>query len=269
MTVGQWIAIAKKRLEQHGITSPSLEAHLIAAHVLRVDKSDIIAHPEHTIQRNEADALLTRRIQGEPLAYIVGTKYFYGREFIVNSSVLIPREETELLVEKVLPILKRNALVVDVGTGSGCIAVTLALESQAHVIASDVSRDALQVAQSNAKQHRAPVSFIRSDCLTAFQKNSLDVIVSNPPYVNKDDPALQQQVAKWEPPLALYANNGIDFIKCLIETAHQVLKTSGVLAIEFGYNQKNNVVKMVQNRFNYHIYHDHANIPRCVIAWKK
>jgi release factor glutamine methyltransferase len=269
VTVGEWIAITTKLLEEKGVTSPSLEARLLAASVVKVQTSELIAHPEIPIPEDVAKTLLSRRLKGEPLAYIIGKKNFWGREFAVDQRVLIPRQETELLVEKTLTLIKQHQTVVDVGTGSGCIAITLALEAQAHVIAVDVSTDAIEVAQYNAKQHQARVCFIKSDGLLCFKKQSLDIIVSNPPYVEKNDPHLQKEVAQWEPALALYAKHGIDFIRKLSLTAHQVLKPSGVLIFEFGYNQKTAVQQLLKTHYHYTIYEDDAKIPRCAMAWKK
>lgn len=214
-----------------------------------------------------ADALLRRRADGEPMAYVVGKKEFYGREFAVNESVLIPRPETEGLVELALGVVRPGCRCIDVGTGSGCVAVTLALECPAsRWLATDVSSSALQVAKSNADHLGAKVSFAQADLLEAFRPGFADLIVSNPPYVAFEDPRLEESVAKWEPAAALFAGpTGAEAFIRLIGGAKRALRPGGALAFEFGLGQADEVRGLL-SEWDFEIRSDLAGIERCALA---
>jgi release factor glutamine methyltransferase len=183
--------------------------------------------------------------------------------------VLIPRPETELLCEAVLERLPEGARVADVGTGSGCIAVTLALEWRtARVYAVDLSADALRIARRNAATHRADVGFVRADLLGSFAGASLDAVVSNPPYVPEPDRAgMAREVRDWEPETALFAGQeGMDIYRRLIPEAARVLRPGGLLAMEFGFGQAEAMRAMLAGWKHVEIRNDLAGIPRVALA---
>jgi release factor glutamine methyltransferase len=238
MTVGEWLHMAERRLEAAGVSSPKLEASLLAAHVLLVDRSWLFAHPESEFNELAGESALSRREGREPLAYILGYREFYGRRFTVSSSVLIPRQETEILVETAIKYAKPNAKLLDVGTGSGCIAITAKLERpDLQVTAVDISEAALEVAQQNAEDLNADIRFLNSDCFTALTGEWFDLIVSNPPYIGREEP-LMPEVSDYEPSLALFADDhGTAFLKQLAKEGKSYLADGGILMSEIGYQQ--------------------------------
>ena len=221
-----------------------LEAELLLAHVLGVGRSWIYAHGEARLNSEQQAALadlLARRAGGEPMAYLLGSREFYGRCFGVSPAVLIPRPETELLVDCTLSRLDPGpATLADIGTGSGCIALTLAAERPSwQLVAVDVSDAALAVARSNAARLAVTgVEWVRGDLLAPLAGRCFDAIVSNPPYVADADPHLAQGDLRFEPALALGAgSDGLSLIVRLIEQAPVHLKPHGWLLIEHGHDQ--------------------------------
>lgn len=237
-------------------SDPKIETELLLSHVLNKPKEFLYLNPEHKLSKPQAlklSGLIKRRQKGEPIAYIVGYKYFYGLKFKVTKDTLVPRPETELLVDKALSVLakltavkiankKKKIKVLDVGTGSGCIAVSLATSihsrMQVNIIASDISKKALAVAKQNAKTHRAKVSFVLSDLLDKLVI-SPDLIIANLPYVSKKDKRSVAIDLKYEPSLALFTNdNGLSEIKrLLIQVSALKIKPKFVL-LEFDPKQK-------------------------------
>lgn len=262
MTVSDWLESAAAKI-------PRPEARQILESVLGFSREDLVSTGRRDLSNDDvgkADAGLARRIQGEPLAYVVGNKEFYGRDFFVTNAVLIPRQETELLTEAVLPIAQPGWTCVDVGTGSGCIAVTLALENDVRCLATDTSSAALEVAVTNADKLNASVRFLQSDILRAFQKNAVNLVVSNLPYIADGDPRVETSVKDWEPPSSLYAGaTGLEAISELIEQAAHVLKPNGWLALEFGIGQADAVRRLLEN-WNVEMRRDLAGIERFVLA---
>ncbi len=221
-----------------------LEAELLLAHALDVERAWLYAHGEakpSQAQRVRFQALIERRRHGEPLAYMLGYREFYGRPFKVNQAVLIPRPETELLVDTALEIVRHpEATIVDVGTGSGCIALTLAAERPRwRVAAVDVSANALAVCRRNAELLQRPrVEMLQGDLLAPVAERRFHAIVSNPPYVAAGDPHLAQGDLRFEPDVALSAgDHGLGVIRRLIEQARHLLWPGGWLLIEHGYDQ--------------------------------
>lgn len=222
---------------------PLLDARALLAHRLQVARERLVAHPEDEVGRDDAAAfaeLARRRTAGEPLAYLLGEKEFYGRPFRVTPDVLVPRPETELLVDLALERMRARARpsVLDLGTGSGCIAVTLALEcAGAAVTATDASAAALEIARHNARRLGGPVEFRSGDWYGALPADALfDVIVANPPYVAAGDAHLE--ALRFEPLQAL--TDGRDGLSCLatiIEGATVHLARDGWLLVEHGYDQ--------------------------------
>ncbi|MEJ5171726.1 MAG: HemK/PrmC family methyltransferase, partial [Fimbriimonadales bacterium] len=189
MRLDAWLQHAVDRLARAGVPEPALDAQLIAAESLARDRAYVLSHPEQEVPP-EADELLRRRESREPLAYILGWREFFGRRFAVSPAVLIPRQETECVVEACLGLpLPDDAAVADVGTGSGCIAVTLALERPLwRVLATDCSLQALGVASANAARLGARLSLRAGDLLEPLQGQRFHLIVSNPPYVAQGEP---------------------------------------------------------------------------------
>ena len=230
------------------LSIPIAEARLLLRHVLDANAAWLEAHRDDPLPRSTAEAfaaLVERRACGEPVAYLLGFREFYGREFSVTPDVLIPRPETELLVEigqKKLgagDTVSRAATLLDLGTGSGCVAITLALElPQARVAAADISAAALAVARANATLLGANVSFIESDWLARFGDRRFDVILSNPPYVAAADPHLTEGDLRFEPLSALACGaDGLDAIRRIVAAASRHLEAGGWLLFEHGYDQ--------------------------------
>lgn len=190
--------------------------------------------------------------QGIPVQYIVGNTNFYGYEFIVNKDVLIPRRETEELVEEVIKrsIAFNNPEIIDVGTGSGAIAISLSKELNTNVYASDISSKALIVAKKNNTKLNADVSFFEGDMLEPYIKNNIktDIIVSNPPYI-KEDEQIEDVVYNNEPHMALFAsNNGLEYYEKILRDAKKILKDKYLIAFEIGYTQANDI-KCLVNKY--------------------
>ena len=221
-----------------------MDARVLLRHVLQCAASRLVAFPEQRIAEEDwaaYRAFVERRCAGEPVAYLVGQREFYGREFMVTPAVLIPRPDTELLVELALGHLagRSGARVLDMGTGSGALAVTLALEMDApEVIALDRSREALWVAMANAARLGASVSFVQSDWFGALGEEQFDLIVANPPYVAAADPHLEQGDVRFEPHGALVSGpQGLDDLQTIVAGAPACLIDGGWLLMEHGYDQ--------------------------------
>ena len=215
-------------------------------------------------------ALIERRLRFEPVQYIVGTQEFFGLEFAVTPAVLIPRPETELLVETVLARAAVNARILDVGTGSGAIAVVLARRfAGARVTAVDLSAEALAVARANAARHGVAVRFVESDLLGSLgPEESFDVIVANPPYIpERDREGLEAQVRDYEPGLALFAGaEGMAVYERLIPQAWGRLDAGGWLALELGYGQRQAIGWLLEGWSEVEFLDDLQGIARVVVA---
>ncbi len=214
MTISEW-------LQQESTEISRLDAELILTHFLDVsDRSYLVAHADEQLPNTQAiDSFAERRASGEPLAYILGYREFYGRRFFVTPDVLIPRPETETIIDIVKA--QRPDKILDVGTGSGCIAITLALElPDARVSALDISNDALEIAQKNAAHHSAKVDFHKSNLLDNYQPEPGTLIIANLPYVDTNWDWLDHKSLDFEPSLALYAEQGgLELIYRLIDQA--------------------------------------------------
>ncbi|MFZ3261966.1 MAG: peptide chain release factor N(5)-glutamine methyltransferase, partial [Thiobacillus sp.] len=230
-----------------------LDARVLAAHVLGTDTAWLIAHDTDPLADTHVaafESLLLRRLDGVPIAYLVGTREFYGRPFRVTPDVLIPRPDTELLVERALACIPSDQAVdvLDLGTGSGCIAITLALERPlARVAAVDRSTAALAIARRNADILNAHIEFLTSDWFAALAGRRFDLIVSNPPYVAAADPHLARGDVRFEPLTALAAgHDGLDDLRRLIRAARDHLKPGGALLLEHGYDQADAVIELLR-----------------------
>ncbi|TAN21201.1 MAG: peptide chain release factor N(5)-glutamine methyltransferase [Acidobacteria bacterium] len=239
-------------LERAGVAEQRLTAELLLAHALERERSYLYAHPEEDAEPEALArwrAALSARAAGTPLQYITGEQEFYGRRFTVSPAVLIPRPETEMVVEAALERTPANppVRVLDVGTGSGCIAVTLALERpRAQVMATDVSASALEVAQENARRLGASIEFKQTDLLAGVE-GPFDLIVSNPPYVAEGElAALQPEVREHEPRVALVSGSqGNEIYQRLIPQAQAALVPGGWLVLEMGYASAQTVVPLL------------------------
>lgn len=269
ITLKSLLAQAKERLAN--VSTAQLDAELLLAHVLMVSREFLYAWPEKEIfvaQQTRFLALVERRYAGEPIAYILGGKEFWGRQFLVNTDVLIPRPDTEMLVEKVLSKLghleKLN--VIDLGTGSGAIAITLKKEKPSwQVYAADLNANALKIANLNAKKLNATIHLMQADWGQPLRANQIDIIVSNPPYIDKDDADLEKAVRDYEPYQALIADQqGYADLLTIISTAKRVLKPEGHLFLEHGFKQAPQLKKRLSDcgYYNIDVYQDLAGLDR-------
>ena len=232
----------------------SLEAELLLRHVTGRSRASLYAWPDAALAATELvtlAALLERRLAGEPLAHLIGTREFWSRDFEVGPDVLVPRADTETLVERALELLPSlpPGLIVDAGTGSGAIAVSLALECERDVVATDRHASALHVARRNARRHLTPdrVAFVQGDWLAAFGEGSVALLVSNPPYLAENDPHLPS--LSREPRAALVAGeDGLESIRVLAEQASRVLEASGAVLVEHGFSQGEAVRELFAER---------------------
>jgi release factor glutamine methyltransferase len=269
---------AAERLEQHYVSNARLTAEILLAQGLSVEREYLYAHDDRVLTPEELQLLEDRiydRISGVPLQYIVGRQEFYGRYFHVNPSVLIPRPETEYIVEAVLELQttmdqsSQPRSIVDVGTGSGCLAVTLALELPgAHVLATDISFDALRVAQENSRSLQARVQFACMDVLDAIS-GEFDFIVSNPPYVRRDEMTyLQREVREHEPHVALFSpDDELAIYRRLVTGGEKMLKSGGCILMEVGIGRDEKVLSLFSGRWQkLATKADLQGIPRTVIA---
>jgi release factor glutamine methyltransferase len=286
------------RLRAANVPSDALAAELLLMHALGRDRTWLYSYPETPLEPADAEkyfALIARRAAGEPTQYLTGRQEFWGLNFEVNPAVLIPRPETEHVIEVALERLRTHGAplrVADVGTGSGCIAVALARElPRAEIFATDISAAALEVAARNAAQHGVSdrVHFINCDLLSGLAGSGhgvpcpygenhadghgaqFDLIVSNPPYLARDDAGqLQREVRDHEPDAALFGGpTGVEIYSRLIEQAGSLLRGGGILVLELGYNSAAHVEGLLEPELgwtNVIITNDVAGIPRVMAA---
>ncbi len=232
------------------VDAPDLEAQLLAAHVLMVDRPWLIAHGEDPFPELAGEAVLAARLSGKPLAYILQHREFYGRRFFVGPGVLIPRQETETLIEAALRRLgPGTARILDLGTGSGCLAISLKLERPLwHVIGSDRSKAAIEIAQRNAIDLGAEIEWVVADGITPFNDRAFDLIVTNPPYVGSGE-TLPPEIANFEPREALYSGpTGLEFYALLATEAADCLASRGEIAMELGNRQGPAVRRLFEDK---------------------
>lgn len=251
MTIREALRAATARLEQADVPDADVDASYLLASVLKEDTlaMRINGHRALTEEQEKAfDALCDRRTAREPLQYILGETEFMGLTFHVEPGVLIPRADTEILVEKALKVMPPNARVLDIGTGSGAIAVSLArLGQAARVTAVDVSDKALEIARKNAESNGADVEFVKSDCFSALQGRKYDMIVSNPPYISDEEMQTLMPEVRQEPELALFGGgDGLDFYRRISREATEHLNEGGFLLFEIGWLQKDAVSALMR-----------------------
>jgi release factor glutamine methyltransferase len=272
LTIHTALLQGTKLLEDDAVIAPRLTAEVLLMHALHHDRAYLYAHSDDDLPEIawiHYGRYLHERLKGKPTQYITGRQEFYGRDFRVTPDVLIPRPETEHLVEAAIARIQPGDVVMDVGTGSGAIAITLALETRARVFASDISAAALGVAQINAQQLSAGVHYLLNNLVDALRDHSIDILVSNPPYVPRtDEPGLQREVRDYEPHVALFAGpTGLEIYERLIADAARVLRPRGWLLVELGYNSLEPVRAMLQRGWSdITVVNDLAGLPRVIAA---
>ena len=278
LTVLEAIKLSADYLSKKNIDSSRINAENLLAHVLKCKRLDLYLAFDRPLKEEEIDdyrELIRRRGASEPLQYIIGNVEFYGLNFRVNSSVLIPRPETELLIEKILESLNKNdsLKILDIGTGSGNIAVSIAKHlSNAEIVAIDISDSAIQTAKENSELNNinGQINFYKLDIISgSLQTNSkFDLIVSNPPYVSlKDYSDLSPELLNHEPRISLTdENDGLNFYRAISKKAKTLLKTGGKIFYEVGLGQSEEVKNLLkENNFNeIEIFKDYSNIDRVV-----
>ncbi len=282
MQLKQALAAAVEKLEGADVGSPRLNAETLLMFVLGVNRAYLYAHPERELTAEEQagyDDVVAQRSTGMPSQYITGHQEFWGLDFVVSPAVLIPRPETEHLVETVLELAREvpTPRIVDVGTGSGCIALALANELRnAEVFGVDLSTDALEIARANAARLQLGdrVKFLPSNVLEELAGvHNFDFVVSNPPYVGRDEAdKVQRSVFEFEPRMAVFAGeSGLDLIRPLIEQAQAALKHGGWLAMEIGYSMRDMVLELLTPTMwdDIRVVPDLQGIPRVIAARKK
>ncbi len=276
------LSVYTSRLEKTGVDSPALCARMILGEALGMDRAGLVVHAEMAVgeaARAACEKMLARREKGEPMAYILGRKEFYGRDFSIRPGVLVPRPETELLVELALDKLplNENLLFADLGCGSGCILVTLLLEARNwRGVGVDISEAALEVIRENISVHKLES---RAGLLDAdftkdpFPAESLDFIVSNPPYISSEDyKTLGFEVKNFEPRLALESGpEGLDHPRQVVEAAGKILKPGGRLFMEIGSEQGAAAINLFSGKIwaGLELVPDLAGLDRVVAARKR
>jgi release factor glutamine methyltransferase len=269
MTIQTALLQGSRLLEEALVAAPRLTAEVLLAHALGRDRPYLYAHPEEELAHNpwlHYGRYLHERLAGKPTQYITARQEFYGREFRVTPAVLIPRPETEHVVEVALRIAPGARRVLDIGTGSGALAVTLALETAAEAWATDISPAAAAVAAANAQRLGARVEIVVCDVAAAIAARSMDLIVSNPPYVPLPErEGLQREVRDWEPHVALFAGEtGLDVYTRIVADAPRVLKPGGWLVMELGFGTLNAVTQLLSGWADLRVEPDLAGIPRVI-----
>jgi len=274
-TVGAELARAVARLAAAGVPEPRADAEVLLAHTLGTSRAGVVAGRRDQLSAPEVEAfevLIARRAGREPVQYIVGEREFWSLALAVDPRVLIPRPETELVVETVLRLDGGRGRIVDVGTGSGAIALALARECPAaEVWATDIDPGALAVARANLARHAPRVGLVCGDLVAAFRRGSVDVVASNPPYVAEGDHAgLLPEVRDHEPARALLAGpDGLAVLHRLVAVAPEVLVPGGWLIVEMGAGQATAVRSAVVRDGRYaevRTVEDHASIERVLVA---
>ncbi|MBR1803110.1 MAG: peptide chain release factor N(5)-glutamine methyltransferase [Clostridia bacterium] len=240
-----------QKLQESNIEDSFLKARLLAEYILKQTRSEYLINELQKVGKEKEEAYrkgIEELIQGTPIQYITYEQYFMGLCFYVNENVLIPQPDTEILVEKTIEVVKNmqhksnyndKISILDIGTGSGAIAISLTKQlNNVQVMATDISEEALKVAQKNAKEHQVNIQFIQSDLFQELKEEQFDIIVSNPPYIETNVISTLSKEVQSEPLLALDGGeDGLDFYRSILQNASKYLKENGYLLLEIGYNQ--------------------------------
>ncbi|WP_375327352.1 peptide chain release factor N(5)-glutamine methyltransferase [Candidatus Tisiphia endosymbiont of Nemotelus uliginosus] len=277
-TIQALLTYGARKLEAIGINTANLEARILMQYVTNKPIEYLLARFEEVLpltQQITFKELINRRLTLEPIAYIIGVKEFYGYQFIVNNKVLIPRQDTEIIVEAILNEnnnLASETTILELGTGSGCIAISLLLERKnLKLTATDISKDAIVIATQNANRHNVlpRLSIIHSDWFQNLKNKKFDIIVSNPPYISYNDiQYMAPETFKYEPKSALFAeNNGLAGYYIIAQCAKNFLKDQGKIFLEIGLRQTE-IVKEIFTHYHYtfkQIYRDLAGQDRVLL----
>ncbi len=261
-------------MEEAGNPEPEARARVIVSHALEIGPGDVyLAHPVNRAQQARVNGMARRCAAGEPVEYVTGKAYFRYLTLDVTPDVLIPRQETELVAEEAIALIQSNGFMtaLDIGTGSGCIAISLATETTASVDAGDISEAALALASQNARNSGAQVRFFLSDMLGGVT-GTYDIIVSNPPYISEDEyQTLDSGVKDYEPKLALTADDGLAFYRILVKGAGGRLNSGGALVLEIGAGQGGDVATLLVDAgfADVEVKKDYSGRDRIVTARKK
>ena len=266
-------------LQKNKIANPQLDSEILLSNSIKRDKKHIILNPKEILnseQLEKFNSLIERRKKGEPIAYLINKKEFWKDEFFVNKDVLIPRPDSELIIEQVLKIYSKDVhlQVLDIGTGSGCILLSILKErSNFYGTGIDISKKSINVSKFNAKQLNLTnrVKFFHSS-VDNFNNGKYDMIVSNPPYIEQSSlKYLEKDVVNFEPKLALSGGfDGFSKIRKVINKASILIKKNGKFILEIGFNQKNKVIKILKEEGFYvnKAIKDYGNNDRCIISTK-
>ncbi len=269
------------KLKEANIEDANIIARELLAHTLKKDRQYLIINSKEEIGREEQveyNNNIDSIIKGKPLQYITNKQEFMKMKFFVNESVLIPQPDTEILVEKVLEICNKffenqKIKILDLCTGSGAIAISLykyLKDENKKIFASDISDKAIEVAKLNAKENGAKIEFIQSNMFEQIAENNFDIVVSNPPYIEREELKKLPKDVRHEPHIALDGgDDGLDFYRIIAENAYKYIKDKGKLCLEIGYNQKNEVVKILEEIGKYdniEAYKDLSGNDRCIVA---
>ena len=276
MQILKLINSASKFLKEKNIQSNKLDSELLLSKVLNKKREELLLKLDENVSKHRIihfEKLIYRRSLKEPIAYILKQKEFWSKNFMVNKNTLIPRPETELMVEKIQKIFKNKSLfILDIGTGSGCILLSLLSELKSSKgIGIDISKKAIQIAVKNSKKQKLSqqVKFFRKS-LSQFYGHKFDLIVSNPPYIKTIDlKNLEDDVKKFEPKVALDGgNDGLDVIKKVIYKSKDILKFKGMLSLEIGNGQFKKVSKILkENNFRIkYLVRDYRENIRCILS---
>jgi len=276
MNIKEAIIFGTKYLDENNISESKAKCRILLSNILNVSKEYLIIHDNEILDNKKEmkyKEYLVRLAGNEPIQYIIKKQEFMKMNFYVDENVLIPQPDTEILVEEVIDKFKNykeELKILDLCTGSGCIAVSIAKYiKNAEVFASDISDKALEIAKLNAKENHVKINFIESDLFENILENDFDIIVSNPPYIETKIVETLEEEVKKEPILALDGGkDGLDFYRKIVLQANQYLKENGILALEIGYNQKEEVIKLLEKQNYKEIYckKDLAGNDRVIIS---
>lgn len=275
MTVAQAVSNITSRLKAVGIETASLDAKLIVGNGADMTRVQILTYPDRMLTENQEckiNVMADKRIKRMPMQYILGVCEFMGLNFFVNSDTLIPRGDTEILVEEAIDIINKNDYksAIDIGTGSGAIAVSVGKYTNINISAVDISDGAIDVAIKNAKNNNVNVNFIKSNLLSNVN-NRFDLILSNPPYIETNViDTLEPDVKDYEPMLALDGgNDGLDFYRKIVDELNKNLNNNGSIIFEIGYNQ-GQAVSSLLSKYNFkdiYVKQDLAGLDRIVVGY--